>query len=1180
MGKRSWTWIGQGLLSLLLVLCASLAQAGLSVYTDGTTSPPSPAANQRTIDFDTKTLATEQTASKLTYSSSNGDCNRWYLIFVGWLCLAGSDQGSVSYTSSSSLTGFSGNVMSLYSGVNSNTTSVTINFANHTPYVGFLWGVEFNSQNSMVVNLTLADNSVVTLKNCSDASNSQCMAKYVSVNWWNTVYNALLGWLLGDVVDYYSVYVQYQPDSGVKIKSMQFVVSQCAACGFLSSNTAQNFKVDKITYVDASVAPDHLEVTTSASSVSQGASTDVTIKACGDATCSVPYISGVTGNLSVTGTGLTTTYTTGASFSIAAGPTNTTTETISISPAGTATVALTGYSPTPTNTTKVFCGLGTAASSGGSCSLTVLGLHHMEVTTSASSGYINSAVTYTIKACSDASCATTYTGGVTGTLALSGVSVTPSASQAFTIAAGSATTTVNGTPTAAGAVTAALSGVSPAASGSPSVYCGMGVTAANGNSCAFTASQALHHLELTTTNSSNVTCTPITYTVKACGDAACSTNFTTGVSGTLTVSGVTVNYPAGQTFTIGSGSYSTTISAHATTVGTATAALSGLSVTPTGSPTVYCGMGSSATSGGSCAASTVDSALYFTVPNHLAEVSQSVTVSAVRASNNATVCAPAFASTSKNVTFKCAYGNPSSGTLPVRVGSTAVNSSGSTAAACDATGKAVSLSFNASGVATTTVQYADVGQVTLTGTYTGSGTDAGLTMTGNSTFITSPASFAFSSLPASPVAGSTFSATLTAKNSAGNAVPNFGKETAVTQDYVRLSWAKYRPTGAAAVAGTFTGTGMTGSAPYISSSSFSNGAVTLSDLKWTEVGTGDLTATLVSGSYLGTGNTVTGNTGGSGGVGPFLPHHLKVTVTQGCPSGASAFTYSGQPFSLKLEAVHADNATVTQNYDGSGGTTPNYAKAVTMSLSGAGASSGSLNITSVAAASFSAGVANIPSTDASPFKFTFANKLTSATSVGVHAAETSGSVTSTGWDGSLAVRSGRIKVSNAFGSEKLSLDIPVQAQYWNGKSWVINSDDSSCTYIPVASVVRSNYLDYKGASTAAWTTTPATKTTVNSVPMAVAISGGNGVLTLSAPSPASTGSVDFAFNLGTSTTDQSCLASHPSSTAASRDWLRSLNGSANSCAGVTSYDRDPSARATFGVYKPETNKAVFIRDLY
>ncbi|MBF4499620.1 hypothetical protein, partial [Vibrio vulnificus] len=89
--------------------------AGLSVYTNGISSPPNPAANQRTIDFDTKTLASEQTAGKLSYSTLIGACDK----FLGVCTDSG---GSISYTESSSLTGFSGNVMGLTSGTTSNST--------------------------------------------------------------------------------------------------------------------------------------------------------------------------------------------------------------------------------------------------------------------------------------------------------------------------------------------------------------------------------------------------------------------------------------------------------------------------------------------------------------------------------------------------------------------------------------------------------------------------------------------------------------------------------------------------------------------------------------------------------------------------------------------------------------------------------------------------------------------------------------------------------------------------------------------------------------------------------------------------------------------------------------------------------------------------------------------------
>lgn len=183
----------------------------------------------------------------------------------------------------------------------------------------------------------------------------------------------------------------------------------------------------------------------------------------------------------------------------------------------------------------------------------------------------------------------------------------------------------------------------------------------------------------------------------------------------------------------------------------------------------------------------------------------------------------------------------------------------------------------------------------------------------------------------------------------------------------------------------------------------------------------------------------------------------------------------------------------------------------------------------------------------------------------------SGGVSSSsgGIEPALSVRSGRIKLSNAFGSEKSSLSFPVQAQYWNGKSWVLNQLDS-CTTIPAASVALSNYVNAKGQSTSAWTTTPS----------AISITGGNGTLTLSAPTGGNTGSVDVALNLGQGTTDLSCLANHPTSTPAGKIWLRSLNGSSHACAGLSTYDRDPSARATFGVFAPETKKQVFIQDMY
>lgn len=161
--------------------------------------------------------------------------------------------------------------------------------------------------------------------------------------------------------------------------------------------------------------------------------------------------------------------------------------------------------------------------------------------------------------------------------------------------------------------------------------------------------------------------------------------------------------------------------------------------------------------------------------------------------------------------------------------------------------------------------------------------------------------------------------------------------------------------------------------------------------------------------------------------------------------------------------------------------------------------------------------------------------------------------TSIAFDSGNAIYFGQLHLSNAFGPASGSLALPVQAQYWSGKSWVLNSADS-CTSLP---------------ATAFFLTGGVAATTTAS---AVTLTGGQGSVTLTNTGGA--GSVDAAANLGASGNDQSCLSSH-GGTAANRPWLRSRNGS---CAAT--YDRDPSARATFGIFAPETRRSVHVREQF
>ena len=702
-----------------------------------------------------------------------------------------------------------------------------------------------------------------------------------------------------------------------------------------------------------------------------------------------------------------------------------------------------------------------------------------------------------------------------------------------------------------------------------------------------------------------LTCTPETVTIKACANSSCSSLYTSGaVSGNLTWSGAASSSAA---FSITSGQSSTTVSLPVTAVGSVTLGSSGVS--PSTGTTTCLNTASSATS---CAVSFADSGLLFDVPHHRAEASQSLTVTAVKKADNSAACVPAFQNVTKSVRFTCAYSNPATGTKPVRVGNVALNATNSTSAACDGTGGSVSLNFDATGAASTTLLYGDAGAMTLTGVYTGSGADAGLDMRYTDSFIAAPYDFAVTVTPSTAIAaGSNFSTTVTARNYSGNATPNFGRET--TAEGATLGFVRTGPSGSAAVSGSFSG----------NLGSFSNGAATGSALTYSEVGSGNVSAVLTSGSYLGTGFTLAGSSEGnlvscaaenatctlpagatatvyfnalgrakvvSGLTGAvscsnatfgdpymmqtkacsyavtsgtklgataaavFKPHHFTVAVTRACVAGA--FSYAGQPFGVTVNAVNAAGA-ATVNYDGTANTSPNHAKATTLSDANA-LGVGSLSGHVIALGAFSGGQAIATPT------YTFTSKQTAAQTLVMRATDADGVASSSPNEGNTPLRSGRLRLSNATGSAKSSLQVPVTADYWSGNAWVLNSADQ-CTTLAAASVALSNGRNALGNASAA-----------TSSASAVTLVNGQGNITLGAPSPVGSGvSYDMAVNLGSTAADQSCLANHPASTGAARPWLRSTNGS---CA--LTADRDPAARVTFGVYGAETRKTVHIREIY
>lgn len=653
------------------------------------------------------------------------------------------------------------------------------------------------------------------------------------------------------------------------------------------------------------------------------------------------------------------------------------------------------------------------------------------------------------------------------------------------------------------------------------------------------AAAGLDHLELRHTSGNLLTCTPSTLTVAACQDAACTRPFTEGASGIVSAagSGMTVNWPNGAGFNIKPGDAVTSVPIWVTSVGTVS--LSATLQSPGASGATRCNFGNP-----SCAMAAGDSGLVVAVPDHRSEASQSMRVSALRKADGASLCVPAFANVTKSIILGCFYQDPGVGTSAVRVGGRALNSANNPGAACDAGGQAVGLAFDANGTATTTLQYADVGRVRIGARYSGAGADAGLSMTGSASFVAAPAAFAVGAVSAGPIpAGSAFVATVTALNSSGATTPNFGQE--ATPATVSIGFVRAQPNGPGASDGVFTG----------SAGPFAGGAASASDLVWSEVGRGDLSVALAGGSYLGTGLSASGTTGSAGAVGRFVPHHFDVAVTPACGS----FTYAGQPFGVGVTAMNGlPLPGPTVNYDGSVATTPNFARAVTLRdapVLGLG-SFGTTN--ALAASAFVAGLATTSTV------YAFSAKLTAPQQLVIRAVDADAVGSAGHAEGFTVLRSGRLRLSNAFGSEKAALQVGVQAQYWSANSWLMNAADS-CSAVPAAAVALSTSLDNRGAPTTAWSTRAG----------AVSISGGSATLLLTPPAPTATGSVDLALNLGSTGPDQSCLATHPYSVGAALPWLRSQQGS---CA--VTWDRDPAARASFGIYAPETRKILHVRDIY
>jgi len=512
----------------------------------------------------------------------------------------------------------------------------------------------------------------------------------------------------------------------------------------------------------------------------------------------------------------------------------------------------------------------------------------------------------------------------------------------------------------------------------------------------------------------------------------------------------------------------------------------------------------------------------------------------------------------KNLKFWSTYNNPGTGTLPVAINS--IDAFSNEAAANG--GSAQSVTFT-NGQAEVTVNYPDVGQITLDMKDDTVTVDLPTGIRGaSSAFVVRPAGFVLSAIERSSdsfanpgtaidengaafmAAGANFSVTVTAVNALGVATPNYGRES---------------PTESVLLTPTLIAAGAAANPAIIFSTGFSgfvNGVDTGTDFHWDEVGIITLTPSVNDGNYLGAGDVI-GTT--SANVGRFYPNHFVTARTDGSFSNACtsamAFTYIGESFSylgnptVTATAQSAVNTTTT-NYTGAwatlavGGVSLTYPAADNTQLDEDGVLA--INVTSTVGT-----LARIDNADGS-LTFTlggasadsfaydrsaglivpFTNDLT-ITLTAVNDGEASSTDTPRDINpAGNSQRFGRGFAQDVHGTMSQvgdSLVMPLGSWFYNAAgTWVINTDDSCSSY---------SYTKIDSVITA--TSTPASP---------VSLVSGVGDLTLTLTGAGSPGGSSAVTTVWPS-------------------WLQFDYDGVDQLSDGNSYDDNTSATATFGIFR-------------
>ncbi|WP_297896292.1 DUF6701 domain-containing protein [Shewanella sp.] len=576
-----------------------------------------------------------------------------------------------------------------------------------------------------------------------------------------------------------------------------------------------------------------------------------------------------------------------------------------------------------------------------------------------------------------------------------------------------------------------------------------------------------------------LTCNPETVTIRACANASCSQLFTDPLTATLlpdsTADGVWIG---GNQVSFTNGT--TQLQLRRNTPGVVTLGVKGSSPTTKPLSKTLCRIGAGALSETNCSLTFADSGFIFDVPDKLANKPVDVLVKAVKKSDATQQCVPSFQGQTKSVNFWSGYQTPSAPISPkaVTINSSAIGTS-STAPT------ALNLVFDAEGQSSISVNYPDAGKLQLEAKYTGTGDEQDLVMTGSDQFVSVPAGLcvkpvdtralcpsANMSCNAYRKAGQDFAMTVQAVAWQSDSDADFCSGNLPTANF---SDAQMKLT-TRVVAPSIANGGHNGALGITSYSHIAqtNNLNTLNNQSISEVGVFQIAAQATP-NYLGAASSLNIPIAYSANLGRFVPDRFlvaDVSVIAACGN----FSYMDQPFpmSMTLSALNI-GGDVAQNYF------PPFSLA-TAKLVGENNNDGidlqsRLSALPINAASWSQGVATVDATYRANVSRVTPNILSNlyqdgpfeSLDIGVQALDNdprpngiNSYVASPDMDAASTgtcthcnakkistqtLRHGRVIMDNTYGPETETLKMPIRAEYWNGTSWVLNTDDSCTTAV-------------------------------------------------------------------------------------------------------------------------------------